>query len=110
MTTAGASLRQVDDHTDDDLLAEAPLVLLHFTAEWCGPCNGAMEPVLRDLAETYDDLVVAVIDAETDRAAIDAFEVDSLLATVLLEEGIEVRRFRGKTPYRTFERAIEAYR
>lgn len=106
MTTAGASLRQVDD----DLLDEASLVLLHFAADWCGPCNGATKPILRDLTETYDYLVVAVIDAETDRAAIDAFEVDSLLTTVLLEEGTEVRRFRGKTPYRTFERAIEAYR
>lgn len=111
MSTAEAPVVRVDDDTYGDLLDEEPLVLLHFRADWCGPCNGAVEPVLADVAETYaDDLVVAEIDAEEGQAAIDAFEVETLLTTVLVEDGEEVARFRGKTPYVTLERAVEARR
>lgn len=110
MNTATSVVR-VDDESYETVLAEEPLVLLHFRADWCEPCNGAVEPVLADLAEAYDeDLVVAEVDAETGRRAIDAFDVETLLTSVLVAQGEEVARFRGKTPYVNLARAVETHR
>lgn len=111
MSTPGSQVLRVTDDTYGDLIDGEGLVLLHFWADWCGPCNGAVEPVLADLAGTYAaDLVVAEIDAEEGREAIDSFGIQTLLTTVLLADGEEVARFRGKTPYVTLERAVERYR
>lgn len=108
MSTTESPLVRVDDESYQQLLATTPLVLLHFRADWCGPCNGAVEPVLTDIAETYaDDLAVAVIDAEDGQAAIDQFDIDTLLTSLLVERGTPVARFRGKTPYVELERAVE---
>lgn len=110
MSATDSPLVRVDNRTYRDLVEGSRLVLLHFRADWCGPCNSAVEPVLEDLAGRYgDDLVVAEVDAESGQDAIDAFEVDTLLTTVLLVDGEEVERFRGKTPYPVFERAIDPY-
>lgn len=101
----------MDDGSYRDVVNRSRLVLLHFRAAWCGPCNRAVEPVLADLARTYrDDLVVAEIDADDGQAAIEDYDVETLLTTVLLVDGEEVARFEGKTPYPVFERAIEAHR
>lgn len=110
MSVTDAPIRRTDDEDYRDLLASEPLVLLHFRADWCGPCNGAVEPVLVDLAESYPELTVAEIDAESGPDAIDAFDVDTLLTSVLVADGEEVARFRGKTPYPTLERAVREHR
>jgi thioredoxin-like negative regulator of GroEL len=108
MTTTDSPLVRVDDDTYQQTLETTPLVLLHFQADWCGPCNSAVEPVLTDIAETYaDDLVVAVIDAEHGQAAIDQFAIDTLLTSILVDHGTPIARFRGKTPYVELERAID---
>lgn len=105
-----SSLVRVDDDSYRDLIDEHSLVLLHFRADWCAPCNGAVEPVLGELAANHPDLTVAEIDAEEGGAAIEAFEVDTLLTSVLLADGEEVARFRGKTPYVELERAVREHR
>lgn len=110
MSTA-TSIVRVDDESYETVLADEPLVLLHFRADWCEPCNGAVEPVLAELAESYEeDLVVAAVDAETGRRAIDAFDVETLLTSVLVAQGEEVAKFRGKTPYVNLARAVETHR
>lgn len=111
MSTPDAALIEVDEDSYEDLLANEPLVLLHVWADWCGPCNSAVEPVLADIARTYaDSLVVAAIDAEANPNAIAAFDIETLLTTMLFEAGQEVARFQGKTPYAILERAIETHR
>lgn len=108
MSRTDSPLVRVDDDTYQQALETTPLVVLHFRADWCGPCNSAVEPVLADIAETYaDDLVVAVIDAEDGQAAIDQFDIDTLLTTIIVDHGTPIARFRGKTPYVELERAIE---
>lgn len=109
-STSDAPIRVTDD-TLQELVDTEPLLLLHFRADWCGPCNVAVEPVLADIAQTYaDDLTVGIIDAEEGQAAIDAFDIETLLTTILLADGDEVARFPGKTPYVQLERAIETRR
>lgn len=111
MTGPATGIVRADDGTYEELLDGERLVLLHFRADWCGPCNGAVEPVLTELADAFaDDLTVAEVDAEAGQDAIDEFDVEVLLTSVLFVDGDEVVRFRGKTPYVTLERAIEDHR
>jgi thioredoxin-like negative regulator of GroEL len=108
MSTTESPLVRVDDESYQQPLATTPLVLPHFRADCCGPCNDAVEPVFTDIAETYaDDLAVAVIDAANGQAAIDQFDIDTPLTSLLVEHGTPVARFRGKPPYMELERAIE---
>lgn len=110
MTATDGRVVRADDQRCRTLLDRSSFLLLHFRADWCRPCNGAMAPVLADIAATYEDLVVATVDAEAGRAAVEAFDVETLLTTVLLADGEEVARFRGRTPYVELARAVEANR
>lgn len=106
----GDSLQRIDDDDYERLLETQRFVLLCFAAEWCAPCYGAVSPVLEELDETFDGLTVGILDVETGERAVDAFDVETLLTKVLLRDGEEVDRFRGKTPYVVLERAVREHR
>ncbi|MDO5726384.1 MAG: thioredoxin family protein [Bowdeniella nasicola] len=78
-----------------DLLANELPVLLDFTAQWCGPCQG-LAPVLRDLARDWDgQLLIAQIDYDTNEDITTEFGVMGLPTLVLYADGEELLRMTG---------------
>ena len=90
----------VNDVTDADfeekvLKSDKP-VLVDYWADWCGPCK-QMEPVLRDIAEEYDGrATVAKVNVEEERLLASMYQIMSIPALLVFNEGKKVAEFHGK--------------
>ncbi|OIT21894.1 PREDICTED: thioredoxin H2-like [Nicotiana attenuata] len=70
------------------------LVVIDFTATWCGPCKN-MEPVINDYAAKYTDVEFVKIDVdELDKVA-EEYGVQTMPTFVLIKKGKVVDKVVG---------------
>lgn len=80
------------------MLPSNGVVLVDFTAKWCGPCR-TMKPILENLATEYVGRVrIAEVDVDDDPVIAQQFSVRSMPTFVVLRDGREVGRFVGSRP------------
>lgn len=72
-------------------------VLLDFYADWCGPCR-MVAPLVEEIAEEREDIVVGKINVDNDPALAEQFGVFSIPTLVVLKNGEEVTRATGARP------------
>ncbi|KAM7481206.1 hypothetical protein LguiB_005789 [Lonicera macranthoides] len=70
------------------------LIVLDFTATWCGPSR-LMKPVVQELASKYTDVEFVKIDIDESQDVAELFEVHKIPTFVLLKKGEEVERVIG---------------
>jgi thioredoxin 1 len=81
--------------TSTRMLPSNGLVLVNFTAVWCGPCR-AMKPVLAALATEYAGRVqFTSIDVDVDPITAQQYDIRSMPTYVVLRDGREVGRIVG---------------
>lgn len=61
-------------------------VLIDFWAEWCPPCR-LLSPVVAEIAEERDDILVCKVDADENQELCVQFGVSSIPALFLLKGG-----------------------
>ena len=82
----------------DAVVEAAPLAMVDFWADWCGPCK-MLTPTVEALAEQYGDRVVTGkvnVDEEPELAR--RFGIMSIPTVVLFENGQEKNRSVGLVP------------
>ena len=82
----------------DAVVEAAPLAMVDFWADWCGPCK-MITPTVEALAEQYGDRVVTGkvnVDEEPELAR--RFGIMSIPTVVLFENGQEKNRSVGLVP------------
>ena len=82
----------------DAAVEAAPLAMVDFWAEWCGPCK-MLSPVVEEIAQQFEGkaLVGKVnVDEEPDLAR--QFGVMSIPTVVFLKNGVEFDRKVGVMP------------
>lgn len=72
-------------------------VLLDFYADWCGPCR-MVAPIVEEIAEEREDIVVGKINVDNNPALAEQFGVFSIPTLVVLKNGEEVTRATGARP------------
>ena len=72
-------------------------VLLDFYAAWCGPCR-MVSPLVDEIAEEREDIVVGKINVDEEPELAQAFGVVSIPTLVVLKSGSEVKRQLGARP------------
>lgn len=80
---------------------ENSLVLIKFTATWCGPCR-VMAPLFKDQADFHrlNDSAKKFIEVDIDQhsSLADSFKVYSVPCLVRVEQGKETDRVLGADP------------
>ena len=82
----------------DAAVAAAPLAMVDFWADWCGPCK-MLSPVIESLADQYEGKVLVGkvnVDEQPDLAA--QFGVMSIPTLLVFEHGKLVRQAVGARP------------
>lgn len=94
--------------TDFDAAVDAaPLAMVDFWADWCGPCK-MVAPVVEKIADDYDGkALVAKVNIDEEPELAQKFGVMSIPTLVFLKNGREVDRKVGVMPPETFTSVLD---
>ncbi len=93
----------------NELINSEKLVLIDFSAEWCGPCK-MMAPMLKDLAGKVEGKAKIVkIDVDRNRQVAEAYKINAVPTLILFKNGEIKWRQTGVVPVHTLQKVIEQY-
>ena len=94
--------------TDFDAAVDAaPLTMVDFWADWCGPCK-MVAPVVEKIAADYDGkALVAKVNIDEEPELAQRFGVMSIPTLVFLKGGREVDRKVGVMPPAAFTSVLD---
>lgn len=79
----------------NDLINKNKLVLVDFSAEWCGPCQ-TLAPILKDLKEELGEVLSIIkIDVDKNQPVAAKFQVQGVPTLILYRDGEQVWRQSG---------------
>ena len=91
------SVIQINKNNFESLKSESRTVLIDFYADWCGPCR-MVSPIVDQIAEERDDIVVGKINVDDDPELASAFGVFSIPTLVVLKNGEVLNQASGARP------------
>ncbi|HET9825201.1 MAG TPA: thioredoxin [Chitinophagaceae bacterium] len=95
--------------TFGEIIGGDKLVLIDFTAEWCGPCK-MMKPILEELRERKGEKVrILKIDIDRSPAVSDAFQIQSVPTLMLIRNRNILWRQSGVMQANQLERVIDQF-
>ncbi|KFK40858.1 hypothetical protein AALP_AA2G050700 [Arabis alpina] len=81
----------------DSMKGSKELLVIDFTAAWCGPCK-AMEPRVKEIVSRYPEVVFARVDVDRLMDVAETYKANTLPAFVFVKRGEEVDRVVGAKP------------
>lgn len=87
-------IRQIDSKNIDTILKTKDIVLMNFSAEWCGPCL-LMNKILKEFILEQNDIYVAKINADTNSDILKKYGIRGIPQFLLINKGEEVKRHNG---------------
>ncbi|KAI3989185.1 hypothetical protein MKX01_033221 [Papaver californicum] len=70
------------------------LIVVDFTASWCGPCR-MITPILTEIAKKLPNVLFLKVDVDELRSVSEEWNVEAMPTFVFLKEGKEVDRVVG---------------
>lgn len=96
-----------DQQSFDRALADQPLVMVDFWAEWCGPCK-MLGPVIDQIAAQYQGkAVVGKVDVDREGALAQRYGVMSIPTVLFFKNGVEIDRKVGVMPAAVFTQILD---
>lgn len=80
-----------------DAAGSGRLVVIDFTASWCGPCK-AIAPLYKELSEEYDDVVFLKVDVDENPDTAAKYSVSAMPTFLYIQRGVVVDRLMGANP------------
>ena len=94
------------DNFEELVLKSDKKVLLDFWATWCGPCQ-MIAPVLEQIAQEREDIVVAKIDTDKEMALAIQFGIVSIPTLIVMDKGEQVNKLVGFRPKADIEKILD---
>lgn len=91
---ANAVIDVNESNFESEVLNSNKKVLIDFYADWCGPCN-KLSPIVDKVAEENEDIKVVRIDVDQNEELMNKFNVRSIPALIVIEDGKEITRSIG---------------
>ena len=91
------SVLKVNKNNFEEIKNSDKRVLVDFYADWCGPCR-MVSPLVDQIAEEYDEYLVAKVNVDEEPELANAFNVSSIPMLVVLEKGNVVAQQVGARP------------
>ena len=102
-------MRELTDETfNAEVLESERPVVVDFWAPWCGPCK-AVEPVLTDLAQAYDEVEFAKLNIDENPVTASRFDVLAIPTAILFEGGEAQESVVGARSRSQYEQAWAAW-
>ena len=93
----------------DAAVEAAPLAMVDFWADWCGPCK-MLSPLIESLGDQYAGRVlVGKVNVDEEPELARRFGVMSIPTVVFLKNGREVDRKVGVMPPAAFAAVLDQY-
>lgn len=90
-----------------EAVQSAPLVMVDFWADWCGPCR-MLGPVVEQLAEEYEGRVlIGKVNVDQEMELARQFYIRSIPTVVLLKDGREIERKVGVMPGQAYSDLLD---
>ncbi len=92
----------------DAVVLPAPLAVVTFWSDWCGPCND-FSPKLRSLAKELDtQAVVARVNVDDYPELSKRFKVNGIPHTFIFKGGEQIDQCLGDVPYDYLKARVES--
>ncbi|MEZ4858168.1 MAG: thioredoxin [Flavobacteriaceae bacterium] len=91
------------------IISSHKLVLVDFSADWCGPCK-MLAPILKQVKEELGDAIKIIkIDVDKNQILASQYQVMGVPTLVLFKNGIQVWRQSGVQQKYTLVNLITSY-
>ena len=91
------SVLKVTKDNFETVKASDKTVLIDFYADWCGPCR-MVSPIIDEIAEERDDILVCKINVDDEPELASQFEVFSIPTLVVMKNGEVANVSTGARP------------
>ncbi len=106
--TSDTKANYVDADRLEQLITEEKLVLVDYTASWCGPCK-VIAPLIDRLATEYSDRATIVkVDLDQNKESAKKYGIRSIPAVLIFKDGEVVENVFGSKPYEAYKDMLEA--
>ena len=100
--------QHINDSNFDEVLAQNALVVVDFSATWCGPCR-MLAPIVDELADEYAGRIfVAKADVEEAVESAERFGIRSVPMILFFKNGEKVDQTIGAMPRAKLVERFEA--
>ncbi|MDF5720114.1 MAG: thioredoxin [Rhizonema sp. PD37] len=100
------TVEYIQEEEFDSLLTNNELVVIDFTATWCGPCK-MIAPLIDKLAQEYDGRALVVkVDLDQNQNLAKTLSIRSIPVVMIYKNGTLMETLVGVTPYETFTAAV----
>jgi len=97
-----------DQSFDDVVLANDNLVLVDFSAPWCGPCK-VVDPIIDELAREYSGRVTfAKVNIDENQKIAVRYSVQSLPTMLIFKNGQPFSQINGAKPKAELKKRLDA--
>lgn len=93
----------------NEIIQKNNLVLIDFSAEWCGPCQ-TLAPILKEVKQHFgEQLSIIKIDVDKNQALARNFGIQGVPTLILYKGGQQVWRQSGLLPKSELVRIISPH-